>query len=105
MEEQVNKEIGDRIRSLRKEKIVSKKQLASILGVSVQQADKYENGCNRISAAKLLILLNKCGIDCGTFLQEKNLEKRKLLAAFAKIENRMMRRTLLDMMALMANGN
>lgn len=48
-----DKEIGIRIRRLRRDAGLSQSQLAELIGVTFQQVQKYESGKNRISAAKL----------------------------------------------------
>ena len=48
--------IGRNIRMLRKKKRVTQKDMANILGVTYQQIQKYENGCNRIAASRLYTL-------------------------------------------------
>jgi transcriptional regulator with XRE-family HTH domain len=48
-----DKEIGLRVRALRLEKGLSQTQLATRIGVTFQQVQKYENGVNRISASRL----------------------------------------------------
>ena len=45
--------VGARIRSLRLAGKVSQEALASALGLSFQQVQKYEKGKNRVSASKL----------------------------------------------------
>ena len=45
--------IGERVRTQRLARKVSQEELASKLGVSFQQIQKYEKGSNRISAVRL----------------------------------------------------
>jgi transcriptional regulator with XRE-family HTH domain len=45
--------VGQRIRELRTMKGLSQQQLARLIGVTYQQAHKYERGLNRISAGRL----------------------------------------------------
>ena len=49
----LDRRIGERIRLRRTELGMTQHQLAAALGVSYQQIQKYENGANRISAARL----------------------------------------------------
>lgn len=49
----VDVHVGQRLRILRKEAALSQKQLASAVGVTFQQVQKYERGTNRVSASKL----------------------------------------------------
>lgn len=45
--------VGHRIRARRKAARISQSKLATHLGVSFQQVQKYERGTNRVSASKL----------------------------------------------------
>jgi len=45
--------VGSRLRALRRRRGISQEHLASKLGVSFQQIQKYEKGANRISASSL----------------------------------------------------
>jgi DNA-binding XRE family transcriptional regulator len=49
----VDKYIGNRIRERRLALQMGQAEIASILGVSFQQIQKYEKGMNRVSAARL----------------------------------------------------
>lgn len=46
-------QVGARLRALRKMRKLTQTELATALGLSFQQVQKYENGANRISASKL----------------------------------------------------
>lgn len=48
--------IAERLHQLRIQKGLTQKELAEILGVSYQQAHKYEKGINRISAGRLALI-------------------------------------------------
>ena len=47
-------QIGQRIREARRAQGMSQTMLADALGITFQQVQKYENGGNRVSAARLL---------------------------------------------------
>lgn len=49
----IDRHVGQRIRDLRTMKGLSQQQLARLIGVTYQQAHKYERGLNRISAGRL----------------------------------------------------
>jgi transcriptional regulator with XRE-family HTH domain len=49
----VDRYIGARVREQRLALDMSQEQLGTILGVSLQQIQKYERGVNRVSAARL----------------------------------------------------
>jgi transcriptional regulator with XRE-family HTH domain len=49
----VDKDMGQRIRLRRVELKITQRKLAEALGVTFQQLQKYENGLNRVGAARL----------------------------------------------------
>lgn len=53
---EVDQNVGQRLRTRRIEIGLSQKQLAAKIGVSFQQLQKYENGFNRISASRLFLV-------------------------------------------------
>lgn len=64
-------EIGQRIRSLRMTKGITQEWLADRLLISCQQLQKYENGANRISAARLVEVARHLATDVATLLQDE----------------------------------
>ena len=63
----LDRHIGKRIRQLRAEREVPQEQLASDLGITSQQIQKYEKGANRISASNLYYLANALNIPLRYF--------------------------------------
>jgi len=61
----INLYIGQRVRARRKALNITQLALADALGISYQQLQKYENGKNRISAAKLWIAAHELGVPVG----------------------------------------
>jgi transcriptional regulator with XRE-family HTH domain len=55
-------EVGRRVRSLRLEKGMSQEKLGNQLALTFQQIQKYENGANRIGAAKLQRIAQILGV-------------------------------------------
>lgn len=51
---EVDRVVGQRIRSLRLARGLSQSELGVAVGVSCQQMQKYETGANRVSASRLL---------------------------------------------------
>lgn len=49
----IDVQVGKRLREFREAKRLSQTDLASALGITFQQVQKYENGHNRISASRL----------------------------------------------------
>lgn len=52
----LDRRIGENLQKLRLYKNLSQEKLATVLDVSFQQVQKYENGTNRLSAAKIYTL-------------------------------------------------
>ncbi|MCD8570391.1 MAG: helix-turn-helix domain-containing protein [Alphaproteobacteria bacterium] len=50
----LDKEIGQRIKALRKQRGLSQSRLAQAIGVTFQQVQKYESGKNRLSVGMLV---------------------------------------------------
>jgi len=59
---QIDAQIGTRIRMLRLRRKLSQEQLGDKLGVTFQQIQKYEKGLNRISGSRLVRLCEV--LDC-----------------------------------------
>ena len=59
--------IGRRLRHRRRSMRLSQKDLASSVGVSYQQVQKYERGINRISASRLVFIAEILSVEIGYF--------------------------------------
>lgn len=89
-----SKEIGEKIRLLRKHAGLSQERLAEMVGVSFQQIQKYENGTTMLNTDKLQRVANALKVPASTFFEEDTYEKpplsdreKKLVKAFRKIED------------------
>jgi transcriptional regulator with XRE-family HTH domain len=58
----VDEAVGKRVRLLRLARSLSQSELASQIGVSFQQVQKYERGTNRMSASKLVAIADTLGV-------------------------------------------
>ena len=54
--EQIDKFIGRKIYFLRLAKGLSRAELSKVIDVTYQQLQKYENGTNRVSASRLMLI-------------------------------------------------
>ena len=63
----IERQVGSAIRSLRKMRGLTLKELAVILEVSHQQVAKYESAANRITAGKLFKLANTFNVSLDYF--------------------------------------
>lgn len=70
-----DKHVGGRIRERRIMLGFSQQQMADLIGVTYQQAHKYERGINRISAGRLFEIAQVLGVPVGFFYE--GLENRK----------------------------
>lgn len=76
---------------------LTQQQLADLIGVTYQQAHKYERGINRVSAGRLFGIAKVLGVDVSFFYdgmdgQQTGLGERQrmcldLARNFSKIEN------------------
>ena len=71
----VDVHVGKLIRARRRATHISQDDLASAIGVSFQQVQKYERGFNRVSASKLLAIARVLQVRVGTFFDD--LEEAK----------------------------
>lgn len=54
---------------------LTQQQMAELIGVTYQQAHKYETGINRISAGRLYQIAQALGVDIGYFFEDVDPEK------------------------------
>lgn len=66
----VDQGIGSRIALLRTANGLSQSQLASALGISFQQVQKYEAGKNRVGAGRLQAIADRLGVPVSTFFED-----------------------------------
>jgi transcriptional regulator with XRE-family HTH domain len=66
----VDEEVAARVRQRRVELGLTQQQLAEQIGVTYQQAHKYETGINRISAGRLYQIAQALGTDVNYFFGE-----------------------------------
>ena len=71
-EEQINLNIGEKIRTRRKELGINQTDLGSKIDVTFQQVQKYEKGQNKISASKLYDLSRKMEVPISYFFERAN---------------------------------
>ena len=64
---QIDQYVGDRVRARRRELSLSQTDLATAVGVTFQQVQKYERGFNRISASKLYQIGHVLKVEPGYF--------------------------------------
>ena len=61
----IDKFIGKRVYQLRMSQRMSRQKLASKIGVTRQQCQKYEAGIDRIAASRLFVICKVLGVSIG----------------------------------------
>jgi len=115
----IDKHIGERLKEIRKRKGMTQEDLASKLGMTFQQIQKYENGKNRISFSNMVELSRYLGVSLDSFLdspalvsglgdKEQNVISQKetdeLLKVYYSLEDPKLRKNLLKLVKSMADN-
>ena len=65
----VDRFVGARIRERRIMLGLTQQQMAELIGVTYQQAHKYEKGINRVAAGRLYRIAEALGVEIGYFFE------------------------------------
>jgi transcriptional regulator with XRE-family HTH domain len=65
----IDRQVGARIRERRIMLGLTQQQMAELIGVTYQQAHKYEKGFNRVSAGRLYAFAQALGVEVGFFFE------------------------------------
>ena len=65
----IDRHIGARLRQRRVMNGLTQQQMADLIGVTYQQAHKYESGVNRIAAGRLYVIAKVLGVEVGYFFE------------------------------------
>jgi transcriptional regulator with XRE-family HTH domain len=114
----VDEAVGASIRLLRKRRKMSQQELGKALGVTFQQIQKYENGKNRVGASRLHLAANALNVPINELFGDASVtssrsrattqtlafdpQALRLAEAFAKISDKEVRSSLVDMVEAMA---
>ncbi|MCZ7658700.1 MAG: helix-turn-helix domain-containing protein [Xanthobacteraceae bacterium] len=119
----VDVEVGHRIRIQRLARGMSQTALATHLGVTFQQVQKYEKGVNRVGAGRLTRIAEVLGVPVNTFFTGKEVldddEIRasgeasplklltvpgafRLLRAYSELDDSNLRRSIVDLVVQMS---
>jgi transcriptional regulator with XRE-family HTH domain len=71
----IDRHVGARMRQRRIMLGLSQQQMAEQIGVTYQQAHKYEKGINRVAAGHLYNIAQALGVDVGYFFEDLYSEK------------------------------
>ena len=66
----VDRHVGTRLRERRIMLGLTQQQMAELIGVTYQQAHKYETGINRISAGRLYQIARALGVEISYFFED-----------------------------------
>lgn len=72
----IDRHVGARMRERRIMLGLTQQQLADLIGVTYQQAHKYEKGINRIAAGRLFTIAKTLGVDVGYFFEGAPIASR-----------------------------
>ena len=113
-------EVGRRIRVRRLERQMSQTELATQLGVTFQQVQKYEKGANRVGAARLQRIAEALDVPISFFFSNADggseshesvmpfLETAyavRLVRAFSRISDREVQRSMVDLIERIADSD
>jgi transcriptional regulator with XRE-family HTH domain len=122
----IDEHVGSRVRIRRTQEGMSQTRLADSLGITFQQIQKYEKGTNRISASKLQLIARILKVPVQWFfegapgseqqsgfgMEDENSRQMtkllqdgdtmKLVHAFAKLQNRNLRKKVLNLVRALA---
>jgi transcriptional regulator with XRE-family HTH domain len=65
----MDRQVGAKIRQRRVTLGLTQQQMAEVIGVTYQQAHKYEKGINRLSAGRLYAFAHALGVEVGYFFE------------------------------------
>jgi transcriptional regulator with XRE-family HTH domain len=71
----VDRHVGARMRERRIMLGLTQQQMAELIGVTYQQAHKYEKGINRIASGRLYNIAQALGVEVGYFFEGIGSEK------------------------------
>jgi transcriptional regulator with XRE-family HTH domain len=69
----VDRHVGARMRERRIMLGLTQQQMAELIGVTAQQAHKYEKGINRVAAGQLYSVARALGVEAGYFYEGRQV--------------------------------
>lgn len=112
----VDRHVGARMRDRRIMLGLTQQQMADLIGVTYQQAHKYEKGINRIAAGRLYDVARALGVEVGFFFQglddeadfQPTVQQRMLLElarSFIAMPHRRHQEALCNLARALADAN
>lgn len=96
-----DREIGARLRMRRIQQGLTQTALATRLGLTFQQIQRYENGKNRIPGSRLHLIAGCLGVSVSYFYGE-DPECTRLVSGFGQITDTRKRQAILSLVESMA---
>ena len=114
--QEIDRHVGGRIRERRIMLGLTQQQLADMIGVTYQQAHKYERGINRVSAGRLFEIGRVLGVPVAFFYEgidgastpqvsDRQRMCLELARNFSSITNERHQEALTQLARALANGN
>jgi transcriptional regulator with XRE-family HTH domain len=116
--DQIDAEVGARVRARRRALKLSQSALGDRLGVTFQQIQKYERGANRISASSLVLIAEALSCSPSDLLGVEDRAGSGLdwsrfhdhgasaaLDAFTQIKSPQLRKRVLELMRTLGEGS
>lgn len=116
IEGKIERHVGRRIRERRILLGLTQQRLAEMIGVTYQQAHKYERGINRVSAGRLYELAQALDVEIGYFFEgfdpaqtggqmpERQRMSLDVARNFSRIRDERSREALAQLCRVMAEG-
>jgi transcriptional regulator with XRE-family HTH domain len=112
----IDRHVGARMRDRRVMLGLTQQQMAELIGVTYQQAHKYEKGINRVAAGRLYTIAGALGVDVGYFFEgigegdgfKPNVQQRMLLELarnFIAVPSRRQQEALCGLARALADGH
>ena len=105
-----SQEIGRKIKELRKRNGLSQEKLSELIGVSLQQVQKYESGANKLNTDKLQAIASALSLSVAAFFEDQPIEiipfsdnERELMESYRKIQEGRIKECLLEFSRFAAN--
>ena len=83
---EIDKAVGNRIKTRRKGLKLSQTDLANCIGVKFQQVQKYESGSNRVAASRLWQMADALHVHVSYFFEDLEIINDKTPAAPTKTD-------------------
>lgn len=88
---EVDRQVGARVKAVRNHLRMSQSELASKIGVTFQQVQKYEKGMNRVGASRLQRIADALGVGVSSFFDNEAIPSGFDLSEYVHISDATLR--------------